>query len=124
MVKPQALFSKWIQTLNNAKQSLIDMQAFEVGERGVLHKAQAKQALMNVRKVQQEVATEVQKTGLTKANKEVQEVYAKILKPIKDINGLSEFMLLLGAGTAVGAGSKLRGVFNAVKSPKLLKKKP
>ncbi len=108
--------NKWINRLSSAENAL-------KGEKGALTYQQRMQTIAQANLARKQLLTEVQKTGLTKANREQQEAYARILKPIKNSDDLAQLMLALGTlGLLTGATRGLGGVRNMGRSPMPKKK--
>ncbi len=103
--------TKWIPELSIAK---ADLQTSEASKNSVLYN----KALADINHTQKQIATEVQKHGLTKANKEQQQTWARILKPVRNSDDLQKLFLGLatlgllatgtrGIGAVAGVATKL-----------------
>lgn len=89
------------------------MKQLEFSQRGLENartSAQRDVALKQANLIRQQTLSEIQKSGKMKADKEISETYAKILKPIKDIEGISDLMLVIGTLSAAGLGSNIRAL--------------
>ena len=77
-----ALHNKWIQSLNNARKSLIEAQTFETGTRDVKQQAETEKIEEQAVLIGKQVLTEIQRTGIAASNNKIQKAlagYAEIL---------------------------------------------
>ncbi len=83
------LESDWLPTMKQAQSNLETTAATK-------NVVEQQKILQGVELERQKIATELQKTGLTKYNKQVQKAYSNILKPVADSQGLANLVLAIG----------------------------
>lgn len=105
------LRSEWIPQLSQMK---IDLDNSIQSKNSIEYN----KILEDITHIQKEVLTQIQLTGLTKANKEQQQVYARILKPIRNSDDLAKLFLFLGTAGLIGTASRgLGGIGRTIASP-------
>ncbi len=109
----QKLQNNWLPILNSIKGAVSRTE-------GVKNKALTHESVQRTEAIRKQIVTEIQKAGLTKANKEQQQAWARVLKPIRTSEDLAQLTLALGAWTATRGLSAL----NPFRSYKRPKKKP
>ncbi len=102
--------ANWINRLSRSK---VDLESAHRGQSS----AEYNRILESVNHIREQVKTEIEKTGLERANKQQQQAYARVLSPVRNSNDLANLLLALGtAGLFVTATRGVGAVGGAIKA--------
>lgn len=107
------LESDWLPTMKQAQSNLETTAATK-------NVVEQQKILQGVELERQKIVTEIQRSGLTKYNKQVQKAYANILKPIANSEVLAGVVLAMG--TILGIFKGIPALKNVLKGKGLKKK--